>query len=152
MYTVVDIAAYILDKYGPMTTMKLQKLTYYSQAHHLVACGECFFPEDFQAWVNGPVAPELYREHKGMFLIHPGDLSDAVKDHLPLPHEARLGIDLVCSELSALTGKQLSAMTHREAPWRNAREGYGPSEHCENVISKSSMKSYYSLHQPWLEV
>ncbi len=32
MATVHDVAAYILEKRGPMTTMKLQKLVYYSQA------------------------------------------------------------------------------------------------------------------------
>ena len=36
MTTVHDVAAYILQKLGKMTTMKLQKLVYYSQAWSLV--------------------------------------------------------------------------------------------------------------------
>ena len=34
--SVHDVAAYILQKHGPMTTMKLQKLVYYAQAWGLV--------------------------------------------------------------------------------------------------------------------
>ena len=37
---VFDVAAYILEKIGSMTTMKLQKLVYYSQAWSLVWDGE----------------------------------------------------------------------------------------------------------------
>ena len=36
MANVDDVAAYILNRQGPMTAMKLQKLCYYSQAWHLV--------------------------------------------------------------------------------------------------------------------
>lgn len=36
MANVSDVAAYILQKHGRMTTMKLQKLVYYSQAWSLV--------------------------------------------------------------------------------------------------------------------
>lgn len=71
MKSVVDVAAFILDEYGTMTTMKLQKLAYYSQAYCLSPNGP-LFEEDFQAWMNGPVVPELYREHRGRFLIRRG--------------------------------------------------------------------------------
>lgn len=33
---VADVAAYLLDKEGPMTAMKLAKLIYYNQAWRLV--------------------------------------------------------------------------------------------------------------------
>ena len=35
MATIIDVAAYILREYGPMTTMKLQKLTFYAQAESI---------------------------------------------------------------------------------------------------------------------
>ncbi|MEE1045473.1 MAG: DUF4065 domain-containing protein [Olegusella sp.] len=146
MCTVVDVAAYILDHYGPMTTMKLQKLTYYSQAHCLSSQGKQLFGEDFQAWVNGPVCPELYREHRGKFMLHRGDLDGAVDGHEQLTDYVKREIDAVCDELSELSGNELSRRTHGETPWQQARRGYSPSAHCEVVITKSSMRSYYSLH------
>lgn len=152
MRSVVDVAAYILDKYGPMTTMKLQKLAFYSQAHCLATHNKCLFQEDFQAWVNGPVAPALYREHRGMFLIHPGELSDAVITHAPLDQRTKDEIDAACVNLATLSANQLSTMTHREDPWKLARKGYRPSEHCEEIITKESMRSYYSVHPTWQSV
>lgn len=150
MYTVVDVAAYILDNYGPMTTMKLEKLTFYSQAYSLVVTGAPMFEEDFEAWVNGPVAPALYRKHKGKFLIHPGELAFAVADHEPLADDIKDLVDTVCARLAALSGNKLSALTHSEDPWVNARRGYAPSQHCEQIIPKAAMKSYYAHHQTWL--
>ena len=70
--SVVDVATYILERTDTITTMKLQKLAFYSQALHLVINGTPLFPEDFHAWRGGPVAPELYAFHRGKFLIRPG--------------------------------------------------------------------------------
>ena len=41
MASVFDVSAYILDRQGPMTTWKLQKLVHYSQAWHAGAHGRC---------------------------------------------------------------------------------------------------------------
>lgn len=149
MRTVIDVAAYILDKYGSMTTMKLEKLVFYSQAHCLATHGKVLFPEDFQAWVNGPVSPDLYREHRGKFMLRPGELSGAVKGHKPLEDYVKAEIDYVCSRLSCLTGNQLSARTHNERPWSDARKGFGPSDYCDSIIEKDSIKSYYSNDYSW---
>ena len=44
MANVFDVAAYILQQQGRMTTMKLQKLCYYAQAWHLTWTGHSLFP------------------------------------------------------------------------------------------------------------
>ena len=54
MANVFDTAKYILEQKGDMSTMKLQKLCYYSQAWGLVWDDEPLFDEDFEAWANGP--------------------------------------------------------------------------------------------------
>ena len=51
---VFDVAAYILEQKGSMTTMKLQKLVYYSQAWSLVWDEKPLFEEAIEAWANGP--------------------------------------------------------------------------------------------------
>lgn len=72
MAHVVDVAAYILECLGSVSTMKLQKLTFYSQAYYLVEHGTPLFPEEFEAWANGPVAPDLFKRHKGEFVVSRG--------------------------------------------------------------------------------
>ena len=56
--SVLDVAAYILKKLGSMTTMKLQKLVYYSQAWSLVWDEQSLFIESIEAWANGPVVSD----------------------------------------------------------------------------------------------
>lgn len=69
MAQIADVAAYILDKCGRMTVMKLQKLTYYSQAWHLVWTEKPLFDNRIEAWANGPVVRELYNLHRGRFSL-----------------------------------------------------------------------------------
>ena len=70
MITVHDVAAYILNKTGEITAMKLQKLVYYSQVWSLVWDEQPLFEARIEAWANGPVIPELYNEHRGQFLVN----------------------------------------------------------------------------------
>lgn len=71
MGTVFDAAKYILEKRGAMSTMKLQKLCYYSQVWSLVWDDAPLFDEDFEAWANGPVARLCSIIARGNFLFLP---------------------------------------------------------------------------------
>ena len=75
MASVFDVARYILEQKGEMTTVKLQKLVYYCQAWSLVWDEEPLFDELIQAWANGPVIPALFNLHRGQFNIDASDLS-----------------------------------------------------------------------------
>lgn len=65
MVGVFDVAEYVLSEVGYVSTMKLQKLVFYSQAYSLVAFDEPLFSDDFEAWVNGPVCPPLVSGSQG---------------------------------------------------------------------------------------
>ncbi len=65
MATVFDVAKYVLKQLGSITTMKLQKLVYYCQAWSLGWDGKPLFGENFEAWANGSVCPELFHKHQG---------------------------------------------------------------------------------------
>lgn len=82
MVDVFDVAEYILGKIGFVSTMKLQKLAFYSQALSLVENGEPLFPEHFQAWVNGPVCYELFSCHRGKYIVGPGDICKGSRNAL----------------------------------------------------------------------
>lgn len=144
MTTVVDVANYILNKYGTMTTMKLQKLTFYAQAQALAVTGHPLFPEDFEAWKGGPVCRELYAQHRGMFLIHPGELAAAHPQ--PITNDKKAIIQSVCDHLSSHTGNALSNRTHAELPWQDARGDTPPNNSCNKTISKESIQNFYSTH------
>lgn len=138
--TVLDVAEYILQKCGPMSAMKLQKLCYYSQAWHLVWDDEPLFPEDFQAWANGPVSYKLYDRHRGRYTVSPGSVGG---DPSKLDSEQKESIDVVLGSYSTLRAFELSELTHRERPWRDARGDVPPGEPSAALISKAEMREYY---------
>lgn len=134
-----DVAAYILRTRGPMSAMKLQKLVYYSQAWHLVWEEKPLFSEEIQAWANGPVVYDLYKQHKGSFTVEawpsgrPANLTD----------DEMLTIDAVMRTYGQYSAHQLSELTHRELPWQQAREGLPEGSRSAADITPASMHEYY---------
>jgi uncharacterized phage-associated protein len=140
MARVHDVAAYILQKQGVMSTWKLQKLVYYSQAWHLVWDDEPLFSDRIEAWANGPVAPALYMRHKGQFRVG----SWSVGDPSRLSESQRESIDIVLGFYGDKSGHWLSELTHSEQPWINARSGLALGERGDEEITKEAMADYYS--------
>jgi uncharacterized phage-associated protein len=136
-----DVARYILNKIAPCTTMKLHKLIYYSQAWSLAWEGEPLFAEDFQAWSMGPVIPELFSKHHGVFKLDKDFFGE--EDPSALTASQRETIDIILRDYGKYNSYELSDMTHQERPWREARCGVPPGDRSENIISKESMQDYY---------
>ena len=70
MYTVDNVADYFLSKES-MSPKKLQKLVYYGYAWTIALLNDTaedihfkLFESDIEAWVHGPVVPELYQKYK----------------------------------------------------------------------------------------
>ena len=140
MANVFDAAKYILEQLGEMSTMKLQKLCYYAQAWSLVWDDVPLFNEEFEAWDNGPVCPELFYKTQGIFSVTAkdetggsGDLSENQKDT----------IDAVLEHYGNHNAQWLSQLTHMEDPWNDARKGIPIGAGCSNIITKESMAMYY---------
>jgi len=140
MATVDDVAAAILARTGVIDTWKLQKLTYYSQAWHLVWEGGRLFPERIEAWANGPVAPALYQKHRQRYSVS----SWPAGDSSVLKANEIESIDAVIKFYGDKTGPQLSELTHREKPWKDARRGLASGERGNKEITKAAMLEYYS--------
>lgn len=149
MARAIDVAAYVLDQLSSVSTMKLQKLVFYSQALHLARYGSTLFPERIEAWANGPVVPVLFNAHRGKFVISRGFL-DGVGPCSLSAREASV-VDHVVRQLGSLTGAALSELTHSETPWQAAREGLPPAAISNREITRESILSFYrspSCHNP----
>lgn len=141
MASVKDVAAYILQARGPMTTMKLQKLCYYSQGWSLAWDGEPIFSEKIEAWANGPVVYELFDAHRGMFRLSAGDIPGNPE---ALTNDQRDTIDAVLEGYGDWTAQQLIDKSHAERPWREAREGLAPGDRSRTVIDLDVMQDYFA--------
>lgn len=153
--SIMDVAAYILARESSMVTMKLHKLAFYTQAAHLVLHASPLFPEDFHAWVVGPVNPELYHLHRGKLLIRPGELPSGNPSALN-PSERAL-INDVCTVMGSMTHTELSDRVCHELPWADAYArhmsssvshlSHVPIVTTDEVITQEVMHGYYSKHQ-----
>jgi uncharacterized phage-associated protein len=139
MASVHDVAAYVLDRSGPLSAMKLEKLVYYCQAWSLVWDDKPLFKARIEAWANGPVVPQLYRLHRKIFTVAgwPAGSSTALSD------VERETVDAVVSFYGKRPSQWLSDLTHSEPPWRNARQGIPSGAPCTNEITLSAMAEYY---------
>ena len=139
MASVFDVAAYILHRAGTMTAMKLQKLVFYSQAWSLVWDETPLFAERIEAWANGPVVPDLFDAHKGQFTVT--DQPTGNRDKLTLTEQKT--VNAVLKFYGKKTAPWLSDLTHREAPWKEAREGVPDGERSNREITVAAMANYY---------
>ncbi len=138
--TVFDVADYILDKVGAMTTMKLHKLVYYSQAWSLVWDEEPLFSEKIEAWSNGPVIRELFAYHRGNYSISKVQIGNSNI----LTEKQKQTIDAVIDYYASKPPQWLISLSHMEEPWKKARIGLSPTERGHNEITLESMAEYYS--------
>lgn len=143
MANIFDVALYVLDKCGSMSTWKLQKLCYYSQAWSLAWNGVPIFQEDFEAWSNGPVCPELFHVHQGLFTVSAADIQPDLRSDSPLNDAQKATIDRVLESYGDWEPYELREQTHIEKPWVDARGGLPDGVKCQTIISKPSMGEYY---------
>lgn len=143
-----------------VSPLKLQKILYYEQAWHMVGFGRenTLFEDAPEAWVNGPVYPEIYYIYKDMVsgmcdhLIYNNfntDEGNASKMSMELVRKMQLSkdeIDLTEQVIMLYGSKpqnQLILLTHSEKPWSEKREGLMPYEYSNNPISLDTMHDYY---------
>ena len=141
MATAHDVAASILKRTGPIDTFKLEKLAYYAKAWHFVWQGVPLFSARIEAWAHGPVVPALYEKHRGQFAVQTwrwGDEGNLSEDEIET-------IETVLLAYKKYRGWELAELTHREDPWRLARESEGLTEGQRGnpEITDESMQTYY---------
>ncbi|MCR4609774.1 MAG: DUF4065 domain-containing protein [Eubacterium sp.] len=134
-----DVAKYILQRKGSITTMALEKLVYYCKVWCLVWYGKNIISETPEAWRNGPVFPSLFEIHRGKRIIRPDMINS---DHRFTEGETRF-IDDILSVYGDFEAEELSNMTHIEDPWNVARDGLPKNDSSKEKITDDMILSYY---------
>ena len=149
MYSIFEVANWFLEK-EPMTHKKLQKLCYYTQAWSYALKNKPFMDSEFQAWIHGPVSPELYGKYKDSSFEDLYPDSDIKTD---FKNDCREFLENIWETYGDSTGNSLEVLTHKELPWIKARTGYGTYDNCEEIISKDDMRVFYrSIYNGDLEM
>jgi uncharacterized phage-associated protein len=140
-----DVASVIIARSGAwMDSMSLQKLLYYVQAWHLAVTDEPLFPEQIKAWKDGPVVPQVWHARKGQETRRA-----AAQDvqHVSLDRMTEDLIDLVIGSYGSMSGEELSALTHVEQPWIDARGDLPENAESREPVSQQAMATYYRAHR-----
>lgn len=141
MVSIFDVAKYILEKQGRMSTWKLQKLCYYALAWHYTWTERRLFAENFQAYRNGPICPELLAAHKGMFMIDADELKQG--DSNKLDADEKESLDVVLRDYGEAEPYYLYELARSEDPWKNARGEVPKDVNSDKEITLESMGAYY---------
>ena len=139
------VIAYIFSALHEVTPLTLQKLLYYIQGNYAAIYDKPLFDAPCEAWVHGPVYRNVYNLFRD-FKYNPIDDDRFVplkESALPLTPEAKEVVDRVLDTLGMYSGKVLESITHKEAPWLDARKGFLPDETSHAEISLDAMKAYF---------
>lgn len=148
MYTVFDIANYFLSKES-MSHKKLQKLVYYAYSWILALLNESgndlqfhLFNNRIEAWVHGPVIPDLYQEYKKY------GWQDIPKKEVYNGPAFSTDVEDVLTQVwdvyGNLKANELEMLSHRETPWINARKGVAAYESTSNEILDSDIFNFFN--------
>lgn len=137
--------SYIFKEMEEITPLALQKLLYFIQGIYMTLFNEPLYEEDCMAWIHGPVYDKVYYLFKDFKYNPIDDARFAIfKDQFEkLSKNEKRVIDLVINTFGKYSGKVLETITHKEAPWKNARSGYGLLERSNEVISKKDIRDYF---------
>lgn len=150
-YDINLIADYVIlrlnsDEKFNLINLKLQKLLYYLQAWSLGINHERFLDCSFEAWVHGPVSRELYDRFKDTRSLYSFIKESDARKKDPENEIESTDMDFInyiLDNYAGYSGSELESMTHKEAPWIEARIGYSPMQACNKVISEKTMEAYY---------
>lgn len=129
-----DIAAVLRQRLPGVGVLKLHKLLYYCQGHHLAHFDEPLFGEDVFAWDKGPVVSKLWNDEKEGLTSPPSAVE---------LDEAELNtIEYVLSRYGNSTSNDLINMTHNESPWQLADASRQPGGSVK--IRREWMRGYFA--------
>lgn len=136
--------SYLLGELTEITPLALQKLLYFAQGLYMASYGKPLFSDDCEAWVHGPVYPDVYQQYKKYGYNPIEEETICFCDgSLDLSLQEQDILDLVIKSFGIYSGKTLECITHNENPWRTARGGATTIEYSKNIITKQSIESYF---------
>ena len=140
MANVFDAADFFrLKAGGAIEQMQLQKLLYYSQGWSIANDLGPIFSERIEAWVNGPVVPQLWEQQRNNYLVR--TIPGADPQRISPSHTALL--EKIWQSYSKYTGVALSRLTHAEPPWLDARRGLPEGMRSNREITQESMRNFF---------
>lgn len=141
--TVQDVAEYLLANQPAdaeqISNLKLQKLVYYAQGFSLAMLDRpLWMGYRIKAWEHGPVVPDLWHRYR---VFGSGPLPAPTIEASRYDVASKGIMDAVLARFGRMSARRLRDTTHREPPWRQARERLRAGG--TDVIDESSMREHF---------
>jgi len=147
----VEVAAFLVElgehelEVDQVDQLRCQKLLYFIQGWALARLGRPMFEERIEAWVKGPVVPEV-RKHTKKF----GREKFVAKRSAELSEQDKDFIASVWQDYRQYSNSGLIELTHEPGPWKDARAGLTDDESSRRVIELDALERHFKglLPQP----
>lgn len=140
----LSITKYIVEKYNIKLSVKLQKILYFLYLDYLKETNQKLFKEEFEAWVYGPVVPEIFyfiQSHGFDFSEYFDYEANKVVEIKSLENlELKKFIDNNIKKYKKYPTEKLVNLSHRTFPWENARKGLKYNEPSNEKIKFTDLK------------
>jgi len=130
----MKIAKYLFYTANDMSNLKLQKFLYFAYKEYYIENKKELFKNDFEAWIYGPVLPEIYKNfHK---ILGDNDFENTRK-YFDDKKEIKNFLNKIIEKYKVFSTLELVEKTHKEKAWMKARQNlddFEPSTTKMNII------------------
>ena len=127
----LEVARYIvnlcLEHDRPVSNLRMQKILYLAHVYYIMKQNKPLIKDDFEAWLIGPIIPEVYREYS----IYAGaPIIPFYKEDADIDTEKIKVVEKLIINLSAKKPWELVELTHMDGgAWdKTYRDGHGNRE------------------------
>lgn len=139
------VIRYLLKRVSDITPLALQKVLYYAQAFYYALFDQELFLDPCQAWVHGPVFPDVFYKYHPVGCNNPIEGLDTEEDEglATLTTQEIELLDAIITAFACYSGPVLEKMTHSEKPWQEARGSLLPQDRSVTVLDRDTIHAYF---------
>lgn len=137
----IAISEYLTENYQIDDPIKLQKLLFFLSLESLRKRNRLLFSEPFEAWVYGPVVPQVYYYFRRTAA---GDSETTTINFIKKLEDESLKnfIDLNLPKYLKFSTLELRNLAHETTPWIIARHNYHPYKRGRRKIKTSDLRAF----------
>lgn len=141
---IYQVALYIISKFDDTTNLALQKILYFVNGFSNQFLGDYLFSDVAQAWVHGPVYPDIY-DSLSYFKYDIIDSNKILCSYdFELSENEKRYIDSIAPLFACYSGSCLRNMSHLTDPWIEARKGLNDDDYSNREIEFSDIEKYFN--------
>lgn len=142
---IIEVSRWFIYKLQ-MSPKKIQKMLYLCYGYYLATyntddnnLNDEIFQNNFQAWVHGPVDPDIYNIYRTAGYAN---LSIEIFEN-NFDEKTQKVLDYVFDKYGNITADDLESITHLQLPWKEARGKLSSIDPSTKTLSTKTIFNYF---------